>query len=173
MTQLRGPEALAVLTRKQNIKVNLVESDTLAVLKAGNRIFTLPVYIQKNGEAAIESDFDFHKALTNTLITVNGEKATVLRFEKLPQSVALPAAPPEPTPQDIFNERMREAREANPRANELSLRLRVTEQLAREALTERQQSRTEQQASFGALPPKWASFAAASRRHANDVAARR
>lgn len=171
---LRAVDAAEVLRHKNNLKVGLAESDCVAVLQVGAKTFTAPVFIQKHsGKPVIESDFTFNEARPNTLITLDGEQATILRFEKIPQSEPVAPPPPEPTQQDIFNERMREARKANPGANELTLRLRVSEQLAKEALAERQQSRTEQQSTFGTLPDKWASFAAASRRHANDVAARR
>lgn len=94
---LRGPDAFAVLKHKEAIKAALIESDTLAVLQAGGRTFTLPVYIQKNGGAAIESDFTFHDARANTNIVVDGEKATILRFEKIQQSEPEPPAPVQKT----------------------------------------------------------------------------
>ncbi len=99
---------------------------------------------------------------------IDGETATIVKFEKVAEPVAPAPTPPEPTPQEIFNERMREAREANPGVNELSLRLRVTEQMSREALAQRQQNRAEQQSTFGTLPDKWAAFAASAKRVRNN-----
>jgi hypothetical protein len=163
---LRGPDALAVLTHKNTLKTDLAESDCVAVVQAGARTFTVPIYIQKgSGKAVIESDFTFNEAMPNTFVSIDGGRALVVRFEKLPQIVAPPTPPSEPTPQDIFNERMREAREANPGVNELSLRLRVTEQLAKENLAERQRNRQEQQDLT--VPDKWASFANAAKRARN------
>jgi hypothetical protein len=165
---LRGPDALAVLKHKEALRAGLVESDTVAVLHAGGKTFTLPVYIQKNGGTAVESDFTFHEARANTNIVVDGETATIVKFEKITEPVAEQPPPPELAPQEIFNERLREARKANPGENELALRLRVTEQMSREALAQRQQNRQGQQSSFGTLPDRWASFAAAAKRQRNN-----
>jgi hypothetical protein len=169
---LRGPDALAVIKHKESLKVGLAASDCVAVLQVGAKTFTAPIFIQKHsGKSVIESDFTFNEARPNTLVSIDGESATILRFEKIPEPVVPPPAPPEPTPQEIFNERMREAREANPGANELSLRLRVTDQLAKEALAERQRSR--QGLQDLAAPDRWASFAAGNRKVANQIAARK
>ena len=150
----------------------LRESDALAYLRLKSRF-------QESDHNAVYAD---GRVLPVLFRTVNGVQQCVVeigdqlfeaakvsgfqRFEKIAEPVA-PAPPPlELTPQEIFNERMREAREANLGANELSLRLRVSEQLAKEALAERQQNRQGQQDL--AVPDKWASFAAAAKRARNS-----
>lgn len=170
--RLRESEALNVLRHKSGIKAGLTESDCVAVLQVGAQTLTAPVFIQKHsGKCVVESDFTFNEAVLNTLISVDGEQATILRFERIQQPIVELPSLPDPTPQELFNERMREARESNPGANELSLRLRVSEQLAREALEERQQNRQGQQDLT--VPDRWKSFAAGNRRVANQVAARK
>src|SRR5258706_368808 len=125
------------------VKSMFKDSDCNVLLSDGRK---LPVLIRPDtGQLAVEIEdrlFDPQK-LPN-----------FQKFELKPEEITIAPTPipPEPTPQEIFNERMREAREANPGVNELSLRLRVTDQLAKENLAERQQqSRTEQQSSFGTL----------------------
>src|SRR5260221_12019218 len=156
---LRGPEAAEILRHKNSLRADLAESDCVAVVQAGARTFMVPIYIQKgSGKSVVESDFTFNEARPNTYIEVDGEKALVVRFEKIPEIVAPPAPPTELTPQEIFNARMLEARRANPNENELSLRLRVTEQIAKEALAERQRNR--QGGQNLAVPDPWKLFAA-------------
>ena|SRR5712671_4086094 len=165
---LRGPEAISLLKYKEGVRANLVESDTVAVLQAGSRTFTLPIFIQKNGDAAIESDFDFHKALTNTFITVNGEKATVLRFERIAEPVAPPAPPPTPTTDEIFAERYKAALAANPGVDAFMLRKRVAEQMHIEAQSSQYVERVGQQVQgYGQLNSDVAVLAEANRRARN------
>jgi hypothetical protein len=165
---LRGPDALAVLKHKEALRTNLVESDTLAVLHAGGKTFTLPVYIQKNGGTAVESDFTFHEARANTNIVVDGEQATILRFEKIPEPVVPPPLPPEPTETDIFQARLKAARAENPNVADWILRKQITGQMFQEGLAAQQRARQEQQSTFGTLPDRWAGFAAAAKRARNS-----
>jgi hypothetical protein len=166
MATLRGPEALDVLRHKERVRANLNSSDTIAVLQAGTRTFTLPIFLQTNGECAIESDFDFHKALTNTCIVVDGEKSIVLRFEKVPEPVAPPPAPPEPTENETFEHRLKLAREANPNVAGWVLQKQVRAEMFQEGLAAQQKVRQEQQDLT--VPDKWASFAQAARRARNS-----
>jgi hypothetical protein len=166
MTQLRGPEALAVLRHKEGLRANLVESDTLAVLKAGNRTFTLPVFIQQNGGAAIESDFTFHEARANTNIVVDGQTSTIVKFEKVAEPVVIPPAPPEPTENEIFEHRLKLAREANPNVSGWVLQKQVRAAMFQEGLATQQKVRQEQQDLT--IPNKWASFAEAAKRARNS-----
>jgi hypothetical protein len=154
---IREGDALPVLRFRQS----LLPSDCNAVFSDGRKI---PVFIRKvNGAEELWLDLDDRFIDPRKM---QGFKTFELKAEEI-AAVPVPT-PPEPTPTEIFNERMREAREANTGANELSLRLRVTEQMSREALAQRQQNRAEQQSTFGTLPDRWASFAAAAKRQRNN-----
>src|SRR5882762_9288813 len=101
---LRGPEAAETLRHKNSLKADLLESDCVAVVQqAGARTFTVPVYIQKgSGKSVIESDFTFNEARPNTFVSIDGEKALLVRFEKIPQPAVQPPAPPaEPSEEEI------------------------------------------------------------------------
>jgi hypothetical protein len=142
---LRGPEAMDYLRLKQTF----LPSDCNAVYSDGR---VLPVLIRSIGgktQCAVEISDQLYEP---------EKSAGFLRFELKPvPQVEPPPAPPQPTPQEIFNERMCEARKANPGENELALRLRVSEQLSKEALAERQRNRQGQQDLT--VPDRWKSFA--------------
>ena len=166
---LRGAEAVEVLRHKNNLKTGLVASDCVAVLQVGARTFTAPIFIQKHsGKSVIESDFTFNEARPNTLVSIDGEQATILRFEKLPELVAPPSLPPEPTETDIFQARLKAARAENPNVADWILRKQITGQMFQEGLAAQQRARQEQQSTFGTLPDRWAGFAAAAKRARNS-----
>ena len=165
---LRGPEAAETLRHKNSLKTDLLESDCVAVVQTGERTFTVPVYIQKgSGKSVIESDFTFNEARPNTFIEVDGEKALVVRFEKIPQPVVQPPAPPaEPSEEQIFEARLKAAREANPGTSGWILQKEVRAQMFQEGLSRQRQERQGQQTDF-TLPDKWRGFAQQAERERN------
>jgi hypothetical protein len=147
----------------------LAESDCVAVVQAGARTFTVPIYIQKgSGKAVIESDFTFNEARPNTLISVDGEKTLIVRFEKIPQPEPAAPEPIPPTETELFEAAVREEQAKNPGENTWVVRRRVNDRFFREGLGRQQQERQAAQVSFGTLPDKWAGFAAAAKRARNS-----
>jgi hypothetical protein len=167
---LRGAEAVEVLRHKNNLKTGLVASDCVAVLQVGARTFIAPIFIQKHsGKSVIESDFTFNEARPNTLISIDGEQATILRFEKIPQPVAPPPASPEPTEAELFEAAVREEKKLNPGENEWILRRRVHARFFNQGVGALKNARQAQSnEAFGTLPDKWAGFAAAAKRARNS-----
>jgi hypothetical protein len=164
---LRGAEAVEVLRHKNILKIGLVASDCVAVLQVGAKTFTAPIFIQQHsGKSVIESDFTFNEARPNTLVSIDGENCTVLRFEKIPQPVVEPPAPPEPTENEIFQARLKAAREVNPNVADWILRKQITAQMFQEGLAAQQRARQEQQDLT--IPDKWAAFAASAKRARNS-----
>jgi len=145
----------------------LTESDSVAVLQVGARTFTVPVFIQKHsGKCVIESDFTFNEARPNTLISLDCEKALIVRFEKILQpAVEQPPVPPNET--EIFEQRLNAARKANPGMADWNLRKQVTAEMFQEGLATQQRARQEQQSNFGTLPSKWQTFSNAAARARN------
>ena len=165
---LRGADAVEVLQHKNSLKTGLVASDCVAVLQVGARTFTAPIFIQRHtGKSVIESDFTFNEARPNTLVSIDGEQATILRFEKIPQPVVEPPAPPEPTEKEIFQARLEAARKANPGVADWNLRKQITAEMFQEGLAAQQRARQGQQTDF-TLPDKWAGFANAAKRARNN-----
>ncbi len=164
---LRGPEAAETLQHKNSLKADLLESDSVAVVQAGARTFTVPIYIQKgSGKSVVESDFTFNEARPNTYIEVDGEKALVVRFEKIPRPAVQPPAPPaEPSEEEIFEARLKAAREANPGASGWVLQKQIRAQMFQEGLA-RQQQATKQQQGI-AISDRWRGFAEQAQRERN------
>jgi len=164
---LRGPEAAEMLRHKNSLKTDLAESDCVAVVQAGARTFTVPIFIQKgSGKSVIESDFTFNEARPNTYIEVDGEKALVVRFEKIPQPAIQPPAPPaEPSEEEIFEARLKAAREANPGASGWVLQKQIRAQMFQEGLARQQQANKHQQGIV--ISDRWRGFAEQAERERN------
>jgi len=165
---LRGPEAAETLRHKNSLKADLLESDSVAVVQTGARTFTVPVYIQKgSGKSVVESDFTFNEARPNTFVSIDGEKVLVTRFEKIPQPTIQPPAPPvEPSEEEIFQARLKAAREAYPGTSGWILQKEVRAQMFQEGLSRQRQERQGQQTDF-TLPDKWRGFAQQAERERN------
>ena len=164
---LRGPEAAETLRHKNSLKTDLLESDCVAVVQAGARTFTVPIFIQKgSGKSVVESDFTFNEARPNTYIAVDGEKALVVRFEKIPQPAVQPPAPPaEPSEEEIFEARLKAAREANPGASGWVLQKQIRAQMFQEGLARQQQANKHQQGIV--ISDRWRGFAEQAERERN------
>jgi len=164
---LRGPEAAETLRHKNSLKTDLLESDCVAVVQTGERTFTVPVYIQKgSGKSVVESDFTFNEARPNTYIAVDGEKALVVRFEKIPQPAVQPPAPPaELGEEEIFEARLKAAREANPGASGWVLQKQIRAQMFQEGLARQQQANKHQQGIV--ISDRWRGFAEQAERERN------
>ena len=152
---LRGADAIDYLRLKSAFK----PSDCNALFSDGRK---LPVIIRPDsGQLAVEIEdrlFDPAKL------------PTFQKFELKPEEIVQPPpAPPEPTEDEIFQARLRAAREANPTADGWRLEQDVRAQLFREAQTQKYSARQqEQESSFGALPSKWAAFAEMNKRARNS-----
>jgi hypothetical protein len=152
---LREGDAWGFLKLKQQ----MVEADHLAVFSDGRK---LPVFIYNNGgqtQYCIEGEGCFYDAQ---------KYSGFVRFEKSPEPFAPAPPPPEPTEGEVFEARLKAAREANPGTADWILRKQITAQMFQEGLAAQQRARQEQQSDFGTLPDRWASFAAAAKRQRNN-----
>jgi len=152
---LREGDALAFLRQKEQFK----PSDCNALFSDGRK---LPVLIRPDsGQLAVEIE----DRLFEPQKLPNFQK-----FDVKPEEVpSVPPAPATPTENEIFQARLKAAREANPSADGWLLERDVRAQMFREAQTQKYSARQQgQDSSFGALPPKWAAFAEMNRRARNS-----
>jgi hypothetical protein len=152
---LREGDALAFLRLKELFK----PSDCNALFSDGRK---LPVIIRPDtGQLAVEFEdrlFDPQK--------LPGFVKFELKLDEIP-SVTPP--PPEPTENEIFEHRLKLARENNPNVAGWILQKQVRAEMFQEGLAALQKGRQEQQSTFGTLPDRWASFAAAAKRQRNNI----
>jgi len=141
-----------------NLKKQMVEADHLAVLSDGRKV---PVFIYTNGgqqKYCIEGEGCFYETQ---------KYSGFVRFEKIPDEAVAPPAPPrEPTETEVFEQRLKTARQSNPGVADWILRKQVTAQMFQEGLAAQQRARQEQQDLT--IPDKWASFANAAKRVRNS-----
>jgi|SRR6267378_4162173 len=151
---IREGDALPVLRFRQS----LLPSDCNAVFSDGSKI---PIFIRRvNGVDELWLDL-------NDRFIDPRKMPGFKEFELKPEEIVQPPAPPrEPTETEVFEQRLKTARQTNPGVADWILRKQVTAQMFQEGLAAQQRARQEQQDLT--IPDKWASFANAAKRARNS-----